>query len=330
MDTIRKTIRHQEYQYLELIENIISNGDEVTGRNGKVLSIFGNQMRFSLSKLITENESEKTVNIVPFLSTKKLAWKTCAKELFWFIRGETDNKILKKQNIHIWDKNSTREFLDSRGLLNNYEDDLGPVYGWQWRRFNKPYNLNREVAVSMEKNYNIKNTNKINNGVDQLQYVIDALKNNDTENNRTENKYSRRLIVSAWNPQQINDMALPPCHVMFQFNVNSKNELSCSLYQRSGDVGLGVPFNIASYSLLTHIIAKHCGLKPGELIYTLGNAHIYEEHIEVLKEQIKREPFDFPTIDITNKYDVINVYSLSDIEINNYVYHSSIKMDMKE
>lgn len=337
---------HPEYQYLNLIKHIVKNGDKVVGRNGAVLSHFGTQMRFPL----TQWRENKKIDIIPFLTTKKLAWKTCSKELFWFIRGETNNELLREQNVHIWDGNSTREFLDSRGL--DYpEHILGPVYGWQWRNFNGKYPIPHiryeNIHSKEEKNCLLEEENvvtkymkrSINNmfeeqdengegRIDQLQYVIDALKNDGSDKTK-ENKYSRRLIVSAWNPQQLNQMALPPCHIMFQFRVNSKDELSCSMYQRSGDVGLGVPFNIASYSLLTHIIAKHCDLKPGEFVYTIGDAHIYEEHVEALQEEIKRTPYDFPEIEILNKHDNINHYSLNDIKITNYQFHPSIKMVMK-
>ena len=210
---------HDEYQYLQLITNVIINGEDIQGRNGDTRMIFGTQMRFNLQE-----------DVIPFLTTKKLAWKTCLKELLWFISGSTSNTILKNNNVHIWDANGTKDFLESRGL--NYpEDDLGPVYGHQWRHFNAPY-------TDCYTDY----TNK---GVDQLNNVIKMLKH-PTE------KYSRRIILSAWNPCQLDKMALPPCHVLMQFNVSKNDELSCILYQRSGDIGLGVPFNIASYSLLTH------------------------------------------------------------------------------
>ena len=288
--------KHDENQYLNLIDDIIKYGTMVNGRNGNALTIFGTAMHFSL-----EN------NKIPILTSKKLAIKTCIKELLWFISGNTDNKILKQQNVHIWDDNGSREFLNSRGLTNLEEDDLGPVYGHQWRHFNASYG-------SCNDNYEGK-------GVDQLEYIINCLKN-------PKERYSRRLIMSAWNPVQLDEMALPPCHVLAQFNVIN-DELSCSLYQRSGDVGLGVPFNIASYSVLTHILAKHCNLKAKEFVYYLGNSHIYDDHINELKEQIKREPFEFPTVDIVKK-DNINDYKLEDIDIIDYKYHPSIKMKMRK
>ena len=288
---------HEEYQYISLIEDIINDGTMVNGRNGNALTTFGSAMHFSL-----ENDS------VPILTTKKVAIKTCIKELLWFISGETNNRVLKNQKVHIWDGNGSREFLDSRGLNNLEEDDLGPVYGHQWRYFNAPY-------VDC-------NTDYTGKGVDQLEYIIKCLKD-------PVERYSRRLVMSAWNPCQLKEMALPPCHVLAQFNV-VKDELSCSLYQRSGDVGLGVPFNIASYSILTHIIAKHCNLKANEFVYYLGNTHIYDDHIEELKKQIEREPYMFPKINIKNVHSSIDEYNISDIDILNYEFHPPIKMEMRK
>lgn len=289
--------KHEEYQYLDLIDNILKNGSIVKGRNGTTKSIFGASMRFSLQD-----------NTIPILTTKKVAWKTCFKELMWFVNGHTDNTLLQNQKVKIWNANASRDFLDSRGLQHLKENDLGPVYGHQWRHFNAKYG-------SCEDDYS-------NKGVDQLQYIIDSLKD-------PNERFSRRLVMSAWNPCQLNEMALPPCHVLTQFNVSNNNELSCSLYQRSGDVGLGVPFNIASYSFLTHIIAKHCDLKPKDFVYFLGNSHIYDDHYTALSEQIKREPREFPKIYIKNKHDNINNYSLDDIVIENYNPYGKIKMNMR-
>ena len=288
---------HDEYQYISLIDDILNHGKMVSGRNGNALTIFGAAMHFNLDN-----------NTIPILTTKKVAWKTCAKELFWFLKGSTNNKLLQEQNVHIWDANVSRDFLDSRNLQNREVNDLGPVYGHQWRFFNAPYtDCNADYS---------------NSGIDQIQYIINSLKD-------PIERYSRRLILSAWNPQQLDEMALPPCHVMAQFNVIG-NELSCSLYQRSGDVGLGVPFNIASYCFLTHIIAKHCGLIAKEFVYYLGNSHIYDDHIEELRGQIERIPYPFPKIQIKNVYDSIDEYSVNDIEIIDYISHSSIKMEMRK
>lgn len=289
---------HPENQYLQLIKEILEKGSLEERRNGKTKSIFGYSMRFSLK------DGE-----LPLLTTKKVAWKTCFRELQWFIRGSTNNKELQDQNIHIWDGNSTREFLDSRRLHNNEVNDLGPIYGHQWRHFNAEYK-------DCHTDYSGK-------GIDQLANVINDLKNPSTRS-------SRRHIISAWNPCQLDEMALPPCHILMQFNVRDNKYLSCALMQRSGDVGLGISFNIASYSFLTHIIAKHCGLKADEFIYFLGNAHIYEEHFEPIQEQLKREPFPFPKINILQKHENIEDYTIDDIEwVEKYVSHEPIKMIMK-
>ena len=290
--------RHEEFQYLRLISEINTHGSMEEGRNGKAKTIFGSAMHFDLSD-----------NKLPLLTTKKVAFKTCLKELLWFINGKTDNKILKDQKVRIWNANASRDFLDSRGLVNNEVDDLGPVYGHQWRYFNAKYD-----------NCNTDYTGK---GVDQLQNIIDQLKNPDTRN-------SRRLVMSAWNPEQLDEMALPPCHILCQFCVTENNKLSCSLYQRSGDVGLGVPFNIASYSILTHLIARHCSLEPKEFVYFLGNAHIYDDHIEVLKEQVTRKPYVFPKLNISCVKENISDYVVNDFNLINYKYHEKIKMEMRK
>jgi thymidylate synthase len=287
-----------EYHYLRLIKDIIINGIKEEGRNGNTLSILGANMRFSLKD-----------NKIPFTTTKKLAWKSCLKELLWFINGDTNNETLQKQNVKIWNDNASREFLDSRGLHYLAENDLGPVYGHQWRFYNAKY-FNH-------------NTNYSGKGVDQLQNVIDGI----IESKNT-GISSRRLILNAWNPEQLDEMALPPCHVMSQYFVQD-NKLSCALYQRSGDVGLGIPFNIASYSFLTHLLAKHCDLEAHEFIHFIGNAHIYEDHVDALLKQVKNKPYNEPTLEILNKYDNINDYSMKDFKIHNYKHHKGIKMVMR-
>jgi thymidylate synthase len=293
-----KPSNHEEQQYLDLIKDTINNGSIEESRNGKTYTKFGNMMKFSLKN-----------GKIPILTTKQVAWRVCFEELFWFIKGSTNNRKLKEKKVNIWNDNSSREFLDSRGLYNLEENDLGPVYGHQWRHFNAEY-------------FDC-NTNYKGEGIDQLQYIIDQLKNPETRN-------SRRLVMSAWNPCQINQMALPPCHMICQFHVRDNKYLSCALFQRSGDIGLGVPFNIASYSLLTHILAKHCGLEADEFVHFLGNCHIYEDHLMALKIQIERNPFHFPTIEICNKHANINDYNISDITwINPYLSHSSLKMKMQ-
>jgi len=286
-----------ESQYTQLIKDILEKGSMESGRNGLTKSLFGYSMRFSLKD-----------GSLPLLTTKRVAWKTCFKELMWFVRGSTDNAELQKEGVHIWDDNSTREFLDGRGLFDRDENDLGPVYGHQWRHFNAPY----ETC----------HTDYAGKGIDQLSNIIEQLKD-------PTKRQSRRLVMSAWNPCQLDEMALPPCHILIQFNVRDNQYLSCALYQRSGDVGLGVPFNIASYSFLTHIIAKHCGLIADEFVYFLGNCHIYEEHLEVLREQILREPYEFPKISINTIHEEIEDYIIDDIVWETpYVSHTPLKMKM--
>lgn len=311
LDTIFKNMKlHEEYQYIHLIENIIDNGTWEEGRNGRTKSVFGSSMRFSLAD-----------GKIPILTTKKTAWKTCLKELLWFIRGETDNKILKKQGVHIWDANGSREFLDSRGLHLYPEDMLGPIYGYQWRHYNANYNCFNGKRLFNEDEPDIFSNRKEVTGIDQLQQIIDALKD-------PAQRTSRRLIMTAWNPGQLNEMALPPCHVMCQFNVHDGNKLSCSMYQRSNDEACGTPFNIASYSFLTHLLAKHCGLEAYEFVYFKGNCHVYEEHVEGIKEQMGREPYPFPTVSIKQVRDNINDYQVEDFELHNYQHHPQIKFLM--
>lgn len=290
-------MHHQEEQYLNLLREILERGTWEEGRNGRTKSVFGHSMRFSLQN-----------GQIPILTTKKTAWKSCLKELLWFIRGDTDNKILQNQNVHIWDGNTTREFLDSRGLEHYREGLIGPGYGFQWRHFNAAYNADTGSP-------------RDETGIDQLNQIVEALKD-------PAQRTSRRLIMTAWNPLQLNEMALPPCHIMCQFNVHDGNKLSCAMYQRSCDVPLGSPFNIASYSFLTHLLAKHCGLEAYEFVYFMGNCHIYEDHIEPMRTQIERKPFEFPTIEIKTLRDNINEYEIDDFVINGYQSGEQIRMNM--
>jgi thymidylate synthase len=297
----------EEYQYLNLLENIIENGTWEEGRNGRTKSIFGSTMRFSL-------KDDK----IPILTTKKTAWKTCLKELLWFIRGQTDNYFLNEQGVHIWDGNASRSFLDSRGLHDYPEGILGPIYGRQWRDFNGHYDICRCKPFT---NCFCNDMNLRAKRIDQLQSIIDALKD-------PVQRTSRRLIMTAWNPCQLDKMALPPCHIMCQFNVHDGNKLSCAMFQRSNDECCGTTFNIASYSFLTHLLAKHCGLEAYEFVYFKGNCHIYEQHIEGAKLQIQREPYPFPTLSIKQIRENINDYQVEDFEIHNYQHHPQIKFQM--
>jgi thymidylate synthase len=289
----------EEEQYLNLIREILDRGTWEEGRNGKTKSIFGASMRFSLAN-----------GQIPILTTKKTAWKTCLKELLWFVRGSTDNKLLQEQGVHIWDGNTTREFLDSRGLNHYREGLIGPGYGFQWRHFGGDY----DSSTAGVKDGGI-------SGVDQLQQIINALKD-------PAQRTSRRLIMSAWNPCQLDEMALPPCHILCQFNVHDGNKLSCMMVQRSCDFFLGIPFNIASYSLLTHLIAKHCGLEAYEFVHFMGNCHLYDNAIDAATLQIQREPYSFPTVSIKEVRENINEYEVDDFEIIGYQSHDAIKVEM--
>jgi dihydrofolate reductase/thymidylate synthase len=288
--------RSEEYQYLNLLQEIINNGDERPDRtNTGTIGLFGKSLRFDLSESF------------PLLTTKSVFFKGVVEELLWFIKGQTDGKILSDKGVKIWDGNGSREFLDSRGLFENPVGDLGPVYGFQWRHFGA--------------NYEGTNKNYDNKGVDQLNGVIENLKTD---------KYSRRHIVSAWNPVDIPKMALPPCHVLFQFFVGKDDKLSCSLYQRSADIGLGVPFNIASYALLVCLVADLLGMKRGEFVHFIGDTHIYSNHVEALQKQIKRDPLPFPVLEIqkNSQKKTLCEYDSSEIILKNYSSHGKLKMKM--
>ena len=287
-----------EKGYLRLVKHIIKNGAKEVGRNGTTYSTIGEMLKFDLKN-----------NKIPLMTTKKLAWKTCLHELIWMIGGRTNNNYLKAQGVNIWTGNSTREFLDSRGLSHLREGELGPIYGHQWRHYNAKYEYSHSDYLFR--------------GIDQLDNVINEIKKvKETGVN------SRRIIMTAWNPEQIDQMALPPCHVLSQYHVVD-NKLSCTIYQRSGDVGLGIPFNIASYSFLTHLLAHQCDMEAGEFTHFIGNCHIYDDHVDMLKKQIKRQPYESPELIIPNKYHSINNYNVEDFKINNYKYHNKIKMDMR-
>jgi len=284
-----------EREYLNLVNRVMTYDEIMRGRNGDTITSFGEKMEFSLQDYH-----------VPVLTTKKFAWKTCLKELLWFISGDTNNKTLSKQNVGIWNKNASTEFKDTIGL--HYEDkgDLGPIYGHQWRFFNAEYKgCNEDYS---------------NQGVDQLQNIIDALMDPDL-------RYSRRLVMSAWNPCQLHQMVLPPCHILTHFSVNSKDELSAAIYQRSGDIGLGIPFNIASYSFLVCLLAQHCNLSPNKLVHFIGDAHIYTPHLSTLKEQLALTPLPAPIFRI-NSREHINEYTLRDFALEDYNYHSKMDMEM--
>ncbi|EGD99791.1 thymidylate synthase [Trichophyton tonsurans CBS 112818] len=313
---------HEEHQYLNLIRTIISTGEHRPDRTGTgTRSIFAPpQLRFSLSKPSSDPSNPDPVPLLPLLTTKRVFLRAVIAELLWFVSGCTSSLPLSEAGIKIWDGNGSREFLDSVGLSHREVGDLGPVYGFQWRHFGAEY-------VDAKTDYTGK-------GVDQVAEVVRKLK---------ESPYDRRIILSAWNPADLKKMALPPCHMFAQFYVSfppqkagdegkkGKGILSCVLYQRSCDMGLGVPFNIASYALLTHMFAHAADLHPGTFIHTMGDAHVYLDHIEALQEQLTREPTDFPTLKI-NRTDrgsgEMDGWKDSDFEVLDYKPHKLIKMKM--
>jgi thymidylate synthase len=292
-------------QYHKLLEDILEHGEDVNDRTGTgTRSIFGYQMRFNLQ------------DGFPAVTTKRLAWKAVVGELLWFLEGGTDERRLAELTFNkhrvdlvgrstIWTANADTQGKALGYINNEFTKELGPVYGAQWRKFNHDDNVYCAV--------------------DQIVDVIRQIQTNPD---------SRRIILSAWNPLQTSEMALPPCHVLTQFRVVN-GKLSCQMYQRSGDAGLGIPFNIASYSLLTHIIAKECNLGVGDFVHTIGDAHIYTNHIEQVREQLTREEFPLPTLRIDTDFDLMdrlkNGFRLDDVnkfQLINYFHHSTIKMDM--
>ncbi|ATY59895.1 thymidylate synthase [Cordyceps militaris] len=305
---------HEEHQYLDLVREILENGEHRPDRTGTgTVSIFAPRpLKFALHK--------DGVPILPLLTTKRVFLRAVVAELLWFVAGSTSSLPLSEAGVKIWDGNGSRAFLDAAGLGHRAVGDLGPVYGFQWRHFGADY-----VDAA---------TDYAGQGVDQLADVVDKLR-------RT--PYDRRIILSAWNPRDLKLMALPPCHMFAQFYVSyprggeavegekrpTKGHLHCQLYQRSCDMGLGVPFNIASYALLTHMLAHVCDLVPGSLTQVMGDAHVYLDHVEALKVQLEREPRDFPTLEITrDKGGSIDGWAAEDFVVKGYDPHKTIAMKM--
>lgn len=298
-----RRVREHERQmydntYFRLVKRVLDHDTLRSNRtNVETLSVFGDTLEFDLSN-----------NHVPLLTTKRVALKSCIEELLWFMRGDTDANILKKRNVHIWDGNSSREFLDNVGLGHLEEGDCGANYSFQWRYQGQEY---KDCKTPYEKHTK----------GDQIQNIIHLLQTNPT---------SRRILLSAWNPNDLQKTVLPPCHVSAQFYVDKDNGLSCHMYQRSCDVFLGLPFNIFSYTVLTHILAKKANLKPRKLIISLGDVHIYANHIEQMKEQLSRQPLSSAKLIVneTIKDKAIEEIVVDDFEVVGYFPHLSIKGDM--
>lgn len=283
-------------QYIDMLRYILDNGELVANGRTKeaYYSVFGYQTRYNLA------------DGFPLVTTKKVFTKGIIHELLWLLSGDTNIKYLTDNNVHIWD-----EWADKNG-------NLGPVYGKQWREWEGIDYSTCEQSnhYASGTGYELMYRTKY---IDQIEQVIQQIKHDPS---------SRRLIVSAWNPVDIPRQALPPCHTMFQFKVSHGNKLSCQLYQRSADAFLGVPFNIASYALLTHMIAKVCGLEVGEFIHTFGDLHIYENHVEQVKLQLKREPKPLPSLWLNPSVKDIDSFKFEDILIIDYQSHPAIKGDV--
>ena len=314
-----------ENGYLSLLKDTLANGENKLTRNGNVISSFGSMIHF-----------KDISTAFPLITSKKMFFRGIVEELLWFLRGSTNANELKSKKVHIWDGNSTREYLDSIGL--DYpEGELGPVYGWQWRKFGKEYEHcneyeyeNEETEEDIYNDMNSADTNTYNKGVDQIKYILEELSK---ENN------SRRAVLSGWNPVDLKKMALPPCHILYIFNKSSKG-LSCHMTLRSSDLFLGLPFNIASTALLTQILAHTLHIPAHEVCLSICDAHIYEEHKQQVNKQIDSETYDFPKViikkdapDIKSSIDVkikwIESLVYEDFELSNYKSGSALSAIMK-
>lgn len=302
-----------EQQYLEALRDVLETGTRRDDRTEVgTIGKFGMQQRYDLSKGF------------PAVTTKKLAWKSVVGELLWFIEGSGDERRLaeithgtKDGTVTIWTPNALAPYWKSKA---KFEGDLGRVYGVQWRHWRtvKQREANGSFKDSFGSTYRRVGNNIEVREVDQLLSLINGIK---------ADPYGRRHILSSWNPGELEAMALPPCHCFAQFYV-SDGKLSCQMYQRSCDMFLGVPFNIASYSLLTHMIAQVCNLQVGEFVHVLGDAHIYLDHVEQVKEQLRREPLPLPQLYLNPEITDITKFTMSDIKLENYQSHESIKAKM--
>lgn len=295
-------------QYLDLLQDILDNGEAKDDRTGTgTISVFGRSLRFDLRKGF------------PAVTTKKLAWKACSGELLWFIEGSNDERRLAEithgsaeGKVTIWTPNAQAPYWKPRA---QFDGDLGRVYGVQWRHWNK-YSVEKDLGPAHKGGTRLAVDQT---EVDQLANLIAGLKSDPN---------GRRHILSAWNVGELDQMGLPPCHVMSQFYVNKNRELSCHMYQRSVDVFLGLPFNIASYALLTHLIAQVCDMKVGELVISTGDTHIYQDHIEQVREQLTRTPTELPTLWLDANIHKIDKFTMDSMRLENYNPMDSIKAKM--
>lgn len=309
-----------EQEYLDLAKRVLEEGIERDDRTGTgTKSVFGHQMRFDLSKGF------------PLLTTKRVAFRLIKSELLWFLKGDTNIRYLLENNNHIWDEWAFERYVKSEdytgpdmtdfGLRSQQDEAFNKVYKEEMKKFNEKILSDDPFAEEYGTLGNVYGSQwrawKTSKGetIDQLQNVIEMIKKNPA---------SRRMIVSAWNPEDVPSMALPPCHTLFQFYV-ADGKLSCQLYQRSADIFLGVPFNIASYALLTHLIAQETGLEVGEFVHTLGDAHIYLNHIDQIETQLQREVRKAPTLQLNKEKESVFDFEMEDIKVEGYDPHPSIK-----
>lgn len=298
--------------YLDALQEVLDHGEIRDDRTGVgTISLFGMQQRYDLSKSF------------PAVTTKRLAWRACVGELLWMIEGSGDERRLaeithgtREGVATIWTPNAQAQYWTPKA---KYKGDLGRVYGVQWRHW-RTYEK-REAGSFKDSfgTYYSTPAGVVEKEVDQLEHLITGIK---------QDPHGRRHILSAWNPGELDQMALPPCHAFAQFYVSRDNRLSCQMYQRSCDMFLGVPFNIASYSLLTHMIAQVCGLQAGEFVHVLGDAHIYLNHVEQVREQLQREPLPAPVLWLNPDIQDINKFTMADIRLDNYVSHGPIRAEM--
>jgi thymidylate synthase len=289
--------KNGEGQYLRLLNKVLTEGDSRVGRNGSVISSFNHNMTFDLRN-----------NVFPLLTTKKMFFRGIIEELLFFLRGDTDTKKLEEKGVNIWRGNTSREFLDSLGMIDRKEGVMGPMYGYQWKNFDAEYD---ERTMSAKEP-----------GVDQLKYVIDTIK---------KDPFSRRILMTTYNPRQAHEGVLYPCHsLMIQFYCNDDTYLDMYCFNRSSDSFLGQPFNIASSSVLHMIIAKLTNRVPRYFHLALGDTHIYENHIEAVKTQLARIPYRFPTIEIPDikSFDDIPTLTSSQFKVSGYTSHPAIKAEM--
>ena len=288
----------EELKYLQLCQKCIDSSLRPNRTGTPAYTTFGEIARYDLS-----------TGRIPLLTTKQVNWQLIVKELLWFISGNTDSNALDAMGCKIWNDNGSREYLDSVGFKDREQGDLGPVYGFQWRHWGAEYHTHKDHYEG--------------EGIDQLGKLIETIRAAPNANNR-------RLILSAWNVGDLSKMALPPCHMTCQFDVHD-GQLSCLLYQRSADMGLGVPFNIASYSILTRMVAQLCGLKAKEFVHVMGNVHVYEDHVEPLRVQMARTPKEFPLLKLDETVTgSIDDFRLEHFQVEGYNPHAAIKMKMSK